>query len=138
MGLGMEEFGYLVGGLPAAARRVANAGARKKAPEPDGAEEPAVAATPEEAARSPRRRRAKVTQIDRGWGYMDLEPEVASAASDRGATALGFAGTAPKRSAAASGLTTLVDDESGGGPRMPMMPGTLDADPTPPCEPPSR
>jgi len=127
MGLGMEDFGYLVGGLPAAARRAARTGDRKKAPEPDSAGEPEIAATPKEPAGSPRRRRAKVKQIDRGWGYMDLEPDDAPAASDRGASTLGFAGTAPKQTAAA-GLTTLADDAFGGGPRMPMMPGTWGAD----------
>jgi PPE-repeat protein len=131
MGLGMGDFGYLVGGLPAVSRRAASGGARKKAPEPDSAEEPAPAAAPHEPAGSPRRRRAKVTQIERGWGYMDLEPDVgdaASATSEHGARSLGFAGTAPKQTAAASGLTTLADDEFGGGPRMPMMPGTWESE----------
>lgn len=130
MGLGMGDFGYLVGGLPAISKRAAGSGARKKAPEPDSAGEPAAAANPQEPAGAPRRRRAKDRQIERGWGYMDLEPDSGeepvpgSAASDRGARTLGFAGTVPKQTAAAARLTTLVDDEFGGGPRMPMMPGT--------------
>ena len=136
MGLGMENFGYLVGGLPAAARRAAGTGARKKAPELDSAEEPAASATPHEPAKSPRRRRAKVKQIERGWGYMDLEPEATSAASHLGAATLGFAGTAPRQtSTAAAGLTTLAGDAFGGSPRMPMMPGTWDTDSTPHSEP---
>jgi PPE-repeat protein len=54
---------------------------------------------------------------------MDLEPDFG--ASDSGAPTLGFAGTVPRQTAAAAaGLTTLSDDEFGGGPRMPMMLGT--------------
>jgi PPE-repeat protein len=50
-------------------------------------------------------------------------------ASDQGAGNLGFAGTARKESVAgAAGLTTLAGDEFGGGPRMPMVPGTWDPD----------
>lgn len=127
MGAGMENFGYLVGDLNSVAKRSARSSARKKAPEPDSAEAPAAAPTPEEQARSQRRRRTKVKQIDRGWGYMDLEPDIG--ASDRGATTLGFAGTVAKQTAtAAAGLTTLADAEFGGGPRTPMTPATWDCD----------
>ncbi|SOJ55124.1 putative PPE family protein PPE2 [Mycobacterium simulans] len=123
MGAGMENFAYLVGDLNSVAKRGAGSSARKKAPEPDSAEEPTAAATPQEPARSQRRRRTKVRQIDRGWGYMDLEPDIG--ASGQGAGSLGFAGTTPKETGtAAAGLTTLADDEFGGGPRMPLMPGT--------------
>ena len=66
---------------------------------------------------------------------VDVEPDWAgpaggrAVASDRGAGNLGFAGTAVKETAAqAAGLTTLVGDEFGGGPRMPMVPGTWDSD----------
>jgi PPE-repeat protein len=121
VGVGMENFGYMVGGLTSAAKRAADSTARKKAPEHDGAEVPAVAATPQEPTRSPRRRRARVKQIDRGWGYMDLEDE------QTGAGALGFAGTVPTQTTTgAAGLTTLADDAFGGGPRTPMVPGTWD------------
>ena len=54
----------------------------------------------------------------------------AVAASTTGAGPQGFAGTATKTGRAA-GLTTLADDAFGGGPRMPMIPGTWDTDPPP-------
>ena len=45
--------------------------------------------------------------------------------SGNGAGALGFAGTVHKDAALqAVGLTMLAGDEYGGGPRMPMVPGT--------------
>jgi len=88
------------------------------------------------SARSRRRRRAK----QRGYGdeYMDMnidvdpdwgapagdEPVGSTVASDRGAGNLGFAGTLSKGSTQAAGLATLSDDEFGGGPTMPMLPGT--------------
>ena len=49
------------------------------------------------------------------------------AASETGASSLGFAGTVRKETvSAAAGLTTLADDEFGGGPRAPMLPSTWD------------
>jgi len=48
----------------------------------------------------------------------------AAAASDRGAGALGFAGTAHKDAAEATGLATLAGAEFGGGPSVPMVPAT--------------
>ena len=51
-----------------------------------------------------------------------------TAASDRGAGPLGFAGTARKRVSAAAGLATLDDDDFGGGAVLPMLPGTWNAD----------
>lgn len=127
LGAGMENFGYVVGDLGSVARRATGAGARKKAPEPDGADEPAAAPAPPEPAGTPKRRRAKVTQLGRGYEYMDVEPEVS--ASETGASALGFAGTASHgAAAAAAGLTTLTRDDFGGGPRIPLLPGTWDGD----------
>jgi hypothetical protein len=108
----MDGFAYLVGGLSANARRAAPA-ARKKAPEPDNADAPSVAATPEDAGSPPRRRRrrAKVTQPGRGYEYLDLEPD------------LGFPGTAAKATGGtAAGLTTAPVAEDG--PRLPMLPRT--------------
>lgn len=137
-GAGMESFAYLVGGLNSVARKAAGTSAREKASELDSTEAPAVAVMFQEQVRSQRYRRAKAKQLGRGYEYMDLEPDigqgpngssdeqrVASAASDRGAGTLGFAGTARKQTTtAAAGLATLADDAFGGGPRMPMMPGT--------------
>jgi PPE-repeat protein len=109
------------------------AGAKKKAPESDSAAAAAAAAAHEQA-RSRRRRRAR----QRGYGdeFMDMNvdvdpdwggpPDAQSMASDRGAGNLGFAGTARSETGAAAGLTTLAGDEFGGGPSMPMVPGTWD------------
>lgn len=105
----------------------ASSSAKRKAPEPDSAAAAAAAAT-REAARARRRRRA--TQRGHGDEFMDMNVDVdpdwdAALASDRGAGALGFAGTARRDvAAAAAGLTTLAGDEFGGGPTLPMMPGT--------------
>ncbi|AYE95774.1 PPE family protein [Mycobacterium paragordonae] len=126
LGAGMENFGYLVGDLGSVTRKAAVAAARKKAPDPDSAQEPTAAPAPEEPAGTPRRRRAKVAQLGRGYEYMDLEPEVT--ASETGATSMGFAGTAAGRGARATGLTTLADHEFGGGPRIPMLPGTWEGE----------
>jgi PPE-repeat protein len=70
----------------------------------------------------------------RGYEYMDLDSddgtEPASTASDRGGGAVGFSGTAPKAAGiGATGLATLAGDEFGGGPTVPMVPGTWEADP---------
>ena len=82
--------------------------------------------------------------LGRGHEYMDLEDEGdagrelvgAVTASATGAGPKGFAGTATKTGAGrAAGLTTLADDAFGGGPRMPMIPGTWGADAPPPPEP---
>jgi PPE-repeat protein len=118
----------------------ASSSAKRKAPEPDTAAA-AAAASAREAARARRRQRAKQRNygdefmdmnidVDPDWGTPPGEEPVASAvASDRGAGNLGFAGVAPKEAVTeAAGLTTLADDEFGGGPRMPMLPGTWDPD----------
>jgi len=111
--------------------------AKRKALEPTAAAAAAAAAAAREAARARRRRRAGL----RGYGdeFMDMNIDVdpdwgtppggQTVASDQGAGNLGFAGTAAKESAAqAAGLTTLAGDEFGGGPRMPMVPGTWNPD----------
>jgi PPE-repeat protein len=140
MGAGMENYGYLVGELSAVAKRAAGFGARKAAPVPDGAETAAVAPAAVGPVQRQRRRRPKTQMRGRGYEYMDLEDEdasaggerVAAAASATGAGTQGFAGTAARTGAGhAAGLTTLADDALGGGPRMPMMPGTWDPDATP-------
>ncbi|MGO9157459.1 PPE family protein [Mycobacterium sp.] len=113
----------------------ASSSAKRKAPEPDTAAAAAAAASAREAARARRRRRAGL----RGYGdeFMDANIDVdpdwgapaggQTLASDQGAGSLGFAGTARKASVAeAAGLTKLAGDEFGGGPKMPMVPGTWD------------
>ena len=92
----------------------------------------AAAAVPSRA-----RWRRRAAMRDHGDEFLDMdsdisvspdygEPEQASAlASGGGAGTLGFAGTAHKDTAlTAAGLTELAGDEFGGGPRMPMVPGT--------------
>ncbi|OBK18880.1 PPE family protein [Mycobacterium asiaticum] len=130
LGAHLDASGYLVADLSSVAKRAAATGAKKSAPEPEQAEIPATAATPQEPGGAPRRRRTKVAQLGRGYEYMDLEPESdAPIASGRGAGIPGFTGTAARRPAPAAGLTTLAGDEFGNNPRMPMLPGTWDGDP---------
>ncbi len=87
----------------------------------------AVAAAAQERTRKRRRQRAK--QRAYGDEFMDMNVEVdpewgaSTAASDRGAGPLGFAGTAAKSSGQAAGLATLTDD-FGDGSRIPMLPNT--------------
>jgi PPE-repeat protein len=85
--------------------------------------------------------------LGRGYEYMDLDQGLdfgpgalpddqhapPTAASGRGAGTLGFAGTARNDGGDdAAGLTTLAGDSFGGGPRMPMTPGTWDPSQQPP------
>jgi PPE-repeat protein len=108
----------------------ASASAKKKAPEPDSAAA-AAALGAGQAAR--RRRRQRARQRDYGDEFMDMDVDVepdwdaGSVASDSGAGSLGFTGTARTR-AVAAGLTALAGDEFGGGPTLPMLPGTWDPD----------
>ncbi len=126
----MQGLAYLVGGLTADVRRAACASARAtKAPEPDHAETLAVV-QPEEQGSHGRRQRAKATQFGRRYEYPDAEPAPSATASASGAEALGFAGTAPVRSATTpAGLTALTDDAFGGSTRAPMLPSTWEAEP---------
>jgi PPE-repeat protein len=99
----------------------------------------AAAAVPIRAqARARRRRRAAMHDYADEYADMDADISVppdpdaqlaAAVASGTGAGRLGFAGTAPKETAAeAAGLAKLAGDEFGGGPRMPMLPGSWDRD----------
>ncbi|RAU94261.1 hypothetical protein DQP58_14785, partial [Mycobacterium colombiense] len=93
----------------------------------DAAEEEAVALPQDEATKT-RRHRVKVTELGRGYEYMDLEP---STASDRPAPAMGFAGTIATRAATGpAGLNALAVGEPDDRPRMPLLPGTWGSDPT--------
>jgi PPE-repeat protein len=130
---------YVVGppriGLGTGMSASASSAAKRKAPEPDSAVAAAVAAA-RGASRAKRRQRAR--QRNYGDEFMDMNVDVnpdwggppadnGPQASERGGGALGFAGTA-RRAGAAAGLTTLAGDEFGGGPAVPMMPGTWDSD----------
>ncbi|WP_374023278.1 PPE family protein [Mycobacterium sp. HNNTM2301] len=134
-------YPYLIGGPPAGFGSGATAGAQRKAPEPDSAAAAAAAAaSAREQRRARRRRKAGLQDHYRGYEVMDMEPDVESApehpaapatssvASDRGAGPLGFTGTASKGSAEATGLTTLAGDDFGGGPSLPLLPGSWEGD----------
>jgi PPE-repeat protein len=135
-GAGGAAFPYLVGGPGIGTGSGMGSGAQRKAPEPDAAAASApAAASVSERQRARRRRRATMKDHYRGYEYADLEPHAGpipdpgpTVASDRGAGSLGFAGTAPVGSAAATGLTTLAGDEFGNGPSAPMLPGGWDSD----------
>lgn len=145
LGGGMDNFGYLMGGLSADARRPTSASSRKKAPEPDTAEAPAVTATPQEKPRPQWRSRVKAKRLGRGYEYLDLGPDADDpselttlAAPEQGAAPLGFAGTTHRaRPRPVAGLTTLPDDMSPGSPRVPMLPDTWGVDAALPHDSPS-
>ncbi len=118
----------------------AGSGAKKKAPVPDSRRGLRPTAAVGEQARARRRRRAKL----RGYGheFMDMNVEVepdwgapaggespgSTSASDQGAGPMGFAGTARGDAAVeAAGLATLAGDGFGGGPLVPLVPGTWES-----------
>jgi PPE-repeat protein len=115
----------------------AGSGAKKKTPQPDSSAAAATAATAgRQRARAWRRRR--VAAKDRGHAdeFMNMNVDVdpdweapneqpGTAASNQGAGPLGLPGTVRNGAVAdATGLTTLSGDDFGGGPAMPMVPGT--------------
>jgi PPE-repeat protein len=134
-GVAGGAFPYLVGGPTIASSSGMGTGAQRKAPEPDSAAAAAAAGAARHEERARRRRRAAMHDHHRGYRYEYVDPEwetdeepgldtAATIASGRGAGPLGFAGTAPQEAARAAGLATLASDEFGGGPSVPMMPGT--------------
>jgi PPE-repeat protein len=117
-------------------RTRASASAKTKAPEPDTAAA-AAAAVAREQVRARRRRRATLREygdefmaadidVDPEWDALPgAEPVASTVGSDQGAGSLGFAGTVRNGAvAAAAGLTTLPGGEFGGGPTVPLVPGT--------------
>ncbi len=132
---------YVVGPSGIGARSGMRLGAKTQEPTSRGsAKAPEIAAAAAAASgrtRKRRRRRAKQPgygdefmdmniDVDPEWGAPPDEPVASTVASDQGAGPLGFAGTVSKGSTQAAGLATLSDDEFGGGPTMPMLPGTWD------------
>ncbi|OBF83577.1 hypothetical protein A5791_03235 [Mycobacterium sp. 852002-51163_SCH5372311] len=98
---------------------------------------PAAGAAAPIRAEARARRRRRAAMHDHGDEFLDMDsdigvvPDFGAGASNQGAGPLGFAGTARKDSAAqAAGLTMLDGDEFGGGPTMPMVPGTWHSDPS--------
>jgi PPE-repeat protein len=115
----------------------AGAGDKNKAAQPN-ATGVAAAAAATGKQRQPRRRRAGV----RGYAHefmemnIDIDPDWggppdrgSTLTSDHAAGPFGFAGTVREKTMAATGLATLADDDFGGGPRMPMVPGSWNAAP---------
>jgi PPE-repeat protein len=137
------SFAYMVGGGGGPGTGFGpTIGGRGGAKAPAAAIPAAAAAAPSRAqARARRRRRAGMREYGDEFLDMDSDIDVApdygerelltsAVASGNGAGTLGFAGTAHKGSALwAAGLTKLAGDEFGGGPRVPMVPGTWDQDP---------
>jgi PPE-repeat protein len=128
---------YAVGppgiGVGAGMSSSASAGDKKKAAEPV-ITAAAAAAAAREQQRSRRRRRSGLRGYAHEFMEMNVKVDPAwgtplTVASDHGAGTLGFAGTVRREPvAAAAGLTTLAGDEFAGGPAMPMLPGTWNAD----------
>ncbi len=141
-GIEAAAYPYMVGGPTVGAGTGMSSSAQRKAWEPDAAAAAAAAAASAgEKQRARRRRRAGMRgygdefmdmniQVDPEWGGPSGgEPVASTAASDRGAGNLGFAGTARKDAVVeASGLTKLAGDGFGGGPSIPMLPGTWEPD----------
>ncbi len=109
---------------------------RKPTPSSQEAEQEVPTASAQHAQeRQRRRRRKKMTMVGRGYEYMDLDPEPDEGspgdarvlASGSGAPNIGFAGTAGAVPAPA-GLTSVVDDDSSGTHRTPMIPGSWQGD----------
>jgi PPE-repeat protein len=137
---------YVVGGPTMESGMSAQA--KTHEPTSRGASKSPVAAAAVAAAatrdRTRRRRRHHAKQRAYGDEFMDMNvgvdpvwaapgggaPVGSTAASDRGAGPLGFAGTASSRgSEQAAGLATLHGDDFGAGPAVPMVPGTWGAGP---------
>jgi PPE-repeat protein len=141
---GMETaaFPYLVGGPTMGASTGITASTQRKAQEPDAAATAAAAAaSAQEKQRARRRRRSGMrgygdefmdmnVTVEPDWGDLSgAEPGASTVGSDRGAGNLGFVGTARKETVAeAAGLTTLAGDGFAGGPSVPMVPGTWEAE----------
>ncbi|WP_421840236.1 PPE family protein [Mycobacterium sp.] len=136
VGTHMDAFGYLVGDLSSTAKRVADNGARKKAPQPDGAKTPKAGLAPPQP-RYHSRKRAKAHRLGRGYEYADPRSDAvpnpvagnqrraSMIASDESAGQLGFVGMNHKVGAgSAAGLTALAGDVFDVGPRTPMIPST--------------
>lgn len=137
---GTGSFGYLVGSVGDSGEGFGPpVGGRGGAKAP-AATIPATGAAAASRAPSRARRRRRAAMRDYGDEFLDLDANIGvtldrdAVASERAAGMLGFAGTAHKDTlrgaqVQAGGLTMLVGNEFGGGPRVPMVPGTWDQDP---------
>jgi PPE-repeat protein len=124
-------FAYAVGALGGWGPTAGPTGGSRGSIKAPAATVPAPGAAIPARAQARARRRRRAAMHDHGDEFLDMDsdfgvvPDFGADASDRGAGPLGFAGTAHKNGAQqAAGLTMLAGDEFGGGPRMPMVPGT--------------
>ncbi len=85
---------------------------------------PAVAAGVKDRTRTRRRQQGRAHVREFMQMNVGVELDWATAASDRGAGPLGFAGTVSNDGGRATGLATLSDDGFGGGPSVPMLPNS--------------
>lgn len=129
-GAGAGLYAVGLSGLPA--RGSATGRARRKAEEsaPDDLDAPAAAEADTKPARARRRRVATAPAHAHRYEFMDVaqpDPQAPSA-SERGAQSVGFAGAAAQSGAPGpAGLTTLAGPGDGGGPTLPMLPGSWGA-----------
>jgi hypothetical protein len=132
VGFGPTSCLYLVSSTSSSARQASGArrsrGADEEASERQTA--PGEAAAQQQAQK--RRRRQRAQQHGDGDEYMDMNIEVtpdwdrppgAAGASDSGAGALGFAGTATEVRRRAAGITVLTGEGLDSKTRVPMLPG---------------
>ncbi|OBA74151.1 hypothetical protein A5641_28460 [Mycobacterium sp. 1554424.7] len=127
---GIADVLYAVGLSGLSARGSAGGRARRKSEEPAPDDVDATTAAAASAKRESGRRRARATSKDRAHRheYLDLESSDV-ATSERGAGALGFAGTATESDVRpAAGLTTLAGDGLSDGPALPMLPSSWGRD----------
>jgi PPE-repeat protein len=132
-------FGYVVGGIGPDDGPGPTLIDREGTKAPAGAIPAAAAASVVARAKARTRRRRRAEMHDHADEFADMNVEVdpdwdtptgdesvgSTVASERGAGPLGFAGTVDKElAAAAAGLATLSGNGFGGGPTMPMVPGT--------------
>jgi PPE-repeat protein len=148
-GIEGAAYPYLVGGPTIGSGMGVSSSAQRKGSEPDSAAAAAAAAAAAgDKRRARRRRRAAMrgygdefmdmnVEVDPDWGGPPGEEAVVSTvASGQGAGTLGFAGTGREGAEIpAAGLTTLAGDDFGGGPALPMLPGTWKSDQREPGEP---
>ncbi|MEB3068582.1 PPE family protein [[Mycobacterium] vasticus] len=130
VGFGPTSCLYLVSSASSSARQSAGSrrprGAEEDAAESQGAPGEATA----QALATKRRQRQRVAQHGFGDEFMDMNIGVApdwsgptTSVSERGAGALGFAGTVPDSGRQAAGVAVLTGDRLDSQPRVPMLPG---------------
>lgn len=137
VGFGPTSCLYLVSSASSPAKR-SSGSRRSRSAEEDASESQGAPGEAEAQALAAKRRRRQRAQ-QRGFGdeYMDMNVEVtpdwdqppgAASASDSGAGALGFTGTATDVRRRATGITVLSGDGLDTEPRIPMLPGSWGED----------